>query len=324
MPAQASFPGANGRILVSRAGARDNSTLWTVNPRSGRLRRLTKIPRRCRGRRDYWQDFEGSYSSSGDRIVYEHYDNCDRRLRTGIYVMKANGKGRRRLMIADKRGWDLYWPAFSPDGTQVAFERDWRSGDPEFETSYHSTTYTIPANGAGKPVRLDRTAFSYDAFPAWSATNRIAVGGVDDSLDGIPLTFFSSISIIEPPFPGDGDPGRTRLTSEESYDSAPDWSPDGKQLVFDRSANVDDSHSDIWVIATDGAPARRLTRNRHASVPVWSPDDGQIAYVVDRRRKPDVLYVMRADGSHKRRVSSRVDADRLSWQPLPAGSRAGR
>jgi Tol biopolymer transport system component len=319
MPAQASFPGGNGRILVTREAPRgtDNTTIQSVNVRTGRAKQLTKVPRRCRGKRDDWEDLEASYSSNGDRIVYEHSDNCDRRLRTGIYVMKANGKGR-RLLIADKRGWDLYWPAFSPDGTQVVFERDWTRGDPEFEGSYYSTTYTIPANGAGKPVRLDRIALSYDAYPAWSATNRIAVTGVNDSLDGLPLIFFSSISVIEPPLPGDGDPSRGRLTAARSYDSAPDWSPDGKQLVFARGADAEDSHADVWLTAADGGLARRLTRNRHAWAPVWSPDGRQIAYVLERKKKPNVLYVMRADGTHRHRVRSLVDSDRLSWQPRPA------
>jgi len=34
----------------------------------------------------------------------------------------------------------MYWRAFSPDGTQFVFERDWRSGNPDFEGSCLSTT----------------------------------------------------------------------------------------------------------------------------------------------------------------------------------------
>jgi Tol biopolymer transport system component len=143
-------------------------------------------------------------------------------------------------------------------------------------------------------------------------TNRLAVE------TGDPLA--SQLSIIEPPFPGDGEPARSQLTFSVASDSTPDWSPDGKRLVFGRENPLSEL-SAVWVVATDGSPARRLTRSRHAWVPVWSPDGRRIAYVLERRKKPAVLYLMRANGSHKRPVTSRVAPDRLSWQPLPTGTR---
>jgi Tol biopolymer transport system component len=50
------------------------------------------------------------------------------------------------------------------------------------------------------------------------------------------------------------------------------------------------------------------------------PDGQQIAYMLERQRKPNLLYVMRADGTHKRRVRSLVDVERVSWQPRPTAA----
>ena len=47
-----------------------------------------------------------------------------------------------------------------------------------------------------------------------------------------------------------------QLTTQDSYESAPVWSPDGKQIAFasDRFGN-----QDVFVMPADGGPAKRLT-----------------------------------------------------------------
>jgi TolB protein len=68
-----------------------------------------------------------------------------------------------------------------------------------------------------------------------------------------------------------------RLTRLVGMNLSPDWSPDGKRIVFASSrANVRDpareDHMDIWVMNADGSKPKRLTTTPldHRS-PGWRP-----------------------------------------------------
>ncbi|MEP7384340.1 MAG: S9 family peptidase [Gemmatimonadota bacterium] len=63
-------------------------------------------------------------------------------------------------------------------------------------------------------------------------------------------------------------------------------SPDGRWVAYttttrDRDANI--NRSDVWVVATDGGVARRLTRGPRADhAPRWAPDSKWLAFLSDR------------------------------------------
>jgi WD40-like Beta Propeller Repeat len=117
--AEASFPGRNGLLAVERFDTlRWDVAIWLVDPQSGRPRKLTRIPRRCRGPGPAWEDTAPSFSPSGRFIVYSHRDECDPRTADGIYVIRADGRARRRLPVSSLRS----EPTFSPSGRWLASE----------------------------------------------------------------------------------------------------------------------------------------------------------------------------------------------------------
>ncbi len=63
-----------------------------------------------------------------------------------------------------------------------------------------------------------------------------------------------------------------RLTSQDSYEASPVWSPDGKTIAFssDRYGSAD-----IFVMSSEGGTARRLTFNSAAETPSAFTPDGQ-------------------------------------------------
>lgn len=79
--------------------------------------------------------------------------------------------------------------------------------------------------------------------------------------------------------------------------SAPAWSPDGKQIMFSSSMQ---GTPDLYVADANGSRPKRLTfsGNGGATSPAWNPKTGQsVAFVSDRGGIPK-LYMMNADGTN--------------------------
>ena len=66
-----------------------------------------------------------------------------------------------------------------------------------------------------------------------------------------------------------------RLTTQDSYEQVPVWSPDGKQIAFasDRYGN-----NDIFVMSAEGGAAKRLTFNSASEIPSTFSADGKDVY----------------------------------------------
>jgi dipeptidyl aminopeptidase/acylaminoacyl peptidase len=60
-------------------------------------------------------------------------------------------------------------------------------------------------------------------------------------------------------------------------DTNPRWSPDGKKILFQSTRS---GTSQIWVVPSEGGEPKQLTEiSTGASNPIWSPDQGHIAFV---------------------------------------------
>jgi Tol biopolymer transport system component len=146
-----------------------------------------------------------------------------------------------------------YHPAWSPDGSKIAFQTD--------RTGNGVEVFVMNADGSS-PVNLTNDPGSFNARPAWSPDGaRIAfTSGRDGNLE---------IYVMN----ADGS-GQTRLTNDPELDSYPVWSPDGGFIGFrsDRDGNIE-----VFGMAADGSNQQNLTQNAATDChPTWSSTAGAL------------------------------------------------
>lgn len=184
-------------------------------------------------------DVDPEWSHNGKRIIF------GRQMRDAgsVFVINANGTGERRVL---RNG---YGPAWSPDGTRIAFvRRNARDGDADI--------YVASAEGAALR-RLTRSR-SDDFDPEWSPNGKeIAFTSHRDG------NF--EIYTMGP----DGGNER-RLTHLRVDDVNPTWSPDGQWIAFASRRFL--GRLDIFVMRFDGSQQRAVTRLPYDdAAPAWRP-----------------------------------------------------
>lgn len=186
-------------------------------------------------------------------------------------------------------------PVFSPDGRSVAFVSDRWIGH------YDLWLQPIDVNGpTGGPRRLTdqegsvaQPAFSPDG--RWLAYHRVLNGQRD--------IWVVSTSGAPP----------AQFTADLATDVEPDWSPDGRRIVY--VSDREDGRPQIWTApVADGRPAGppvRLTRGTGVlGSPTWSADGSTVAFVGG----DGDVWLVAADGrTPERRLTKGADAARLAW-----------
>jgi hypothetical protein len=163
--------------------------------------------------------YRGSWSPDGASIAYHVFDQPGAIV--NIYLVPSAG-GPSELLLDDSG--PNRWPAWSPEGTQIAFSSD-RSGNTD-----------IWVMAAGDPVQLTFDPEA-DAHPAWSPDgNRIAFASTRGGSGEYDIWVMSSTG--ENPAP---------LTVDPARDWFPSWSPDGTEIAFESQRT---GGSEIWLIST--------------------------------------------------------------------------
>jgi TolB protein len=171
------------------------------------------------------------------------------------------------------------YPAWSPDGTQIAFASD-RSG----------TMNIYVMSAGGENVRALTKGLDICRAPAWSPDGKkIAFCRHVDNL--LPVIYIMN---------ADGGNAR-RLTEEDSYDPA--WSPDGKRIAF--TSYRSGTGFRLYVMDGDGKNVSELTTNDNTFgyvYPAWSPDGKKIVYS-DSVEETLELFAIDADGKNRKQLT---------------------
>jgi TolB protein len=170
-----------------------------------------------------------------------------------VFTINPDGSGRRQLthVAADQTAGA---PAWSPDGTRIAYVSDVR-GDLEL--------WVMGADGSGQHPLLRDPGFAH-YWPSWSPDGRRIVFSRCDLTLG--FLAFCDIDRVD----ADGSQRRT-LVGGRWIHERPRYSPDGRTLAF--SSNKDGFESAIWTARADGGGLRRLTAPAVEGLwPDWRPD----------------------------------------------------
>lgn len=228
-------------------------------------------------------------------------------------------------------------PAFSPDGTKLAFIRSTVAG-------VSNDVYVMPANG-GQPKRLTFDNRPIAGPPTWTAdskeiifssnrggstglwrvspdegTLRPVAGPLGDAAwPTIPVkgsslgyeTWISKANIwrLTLQDPRHCEKGPSRLISEKGYKMRPDLSPDGKKIAFESDRL---GFWDIWTCDVSGANCERITDlHGTAGRARWSPDGRYIAFEFHPGERSEI-YAAEVPGGAPHLVKTIPGADNLS------------
>jgi len=252
-PALDNFPAwsADGKRLAFEAseGPNDfNIDIYVMNVDGSGLERITKEPT-SHDPYDSMQDRMPSWSPDGKRIAFlrGRWKPFAKENTGGIYAMRADGTDLRQL-TANPR--DEY-PAWSPDGKTIAFDR---------LTKGSGGIYTVNPDGSGPRQLTEPPEGFWDGEPSWSPDGtRLAFTRTSGKRPNRPDVFTMNAE--------DGTHVR-KLTAKTEGAYSPDFSPDGKRIVFVGW----EGGNKLAVMDADGTNVRRLTPDTKGIVDELAPD----------------------------------------------------
>ena len=200
-------------------------------------------------------DVDPAFSPDGSKIAFRSSRDGNEE----VYVMSAkdednDGNGDSPTNLTNNPAFDAH-PAFSPDGTKIAFTSA-RDGNLE--------VHSVNSDGTGTPVNLTNNSSAVDSEPNFSP-------------DGTKIAFTTSrhggpdVYVMKA---ADGS-GQSRLTNTPAIDEQPAFSPDGTKIAF---TSKRDGNKEIYSMSAEyadndanGDNPTRLTNNSSAAddFPDW-------------------------------------------------------
>jgi dipeptidyl aminopeptidase/acylaminoacyl peptidase len=283
--AEPAAAGVNGRIAYTTFESSSVATagdVWTMDADGGDRRQATF---------DTTYDAQSDWSPDGTKLVYRSQRNG--RFQVSIVDFSVLDPATRRPRITDvpgaADGTQSSQPAWFPDGTGLLYRRTNGTG------TTRSDIWAMNVDGSNRhPVAVlpeDQwyPTYSPDMSKLLFATTNYRVGTSERGRE-VQMMDVASGAVT------------TLFDVATAYDSAPAWSPDGRQIAFESDLDGD---MEIFVMDADGSAVRQITANAlHDEGPAWSPDGTRFAFT----RGPDDLHgdiwVMSADGTGARQLTT--------------------
>jgi len=200
---------------------------------------------------------EAAWPGDNGRILYRDEANG-----SGIWIMDADGGSRHPLTAGD----DSY-PSWSPDGSNIVFER---RTTVVLGVPFTSSIWTVNPDGTGA------TEIAPGTGPSWSP-------------DGTRIVYSLNGEIHEMNADGTGD---VKITQTAGFwDTAPVYRPDGSVIAFLRhplpllvgALGINGFANDIWTMSPDGLGEIPITNTPGISEgrPDWAPEGDMLTHTDD-------------------------------------------
>ena len=329
----------DGRYIAFVRQTGDSTAYYLIPSIGGAERKLTDVFPYITlgiGRSDY-------YSPDGKYLAIVDKDSAE--APKSIYLLSIETGEKRRVTTPPQGTNGDYYPAFSRDGKKLAFVRS---------TSFLATDlYTLSLRG-GEPKRLTSDNLLIQGL-TWSVDDREiifasrrdgsisylwripATGGTPERVNtvggdmispaisphGNRLAYSQDLNDVNIwRFELGREPSPTELIASSFSDYAPDYSPDGRKIVF---ASTRSNSYGIWLCESDGTKPRLLYDGgpRVTGNPSWSPNGRWIVFMSranesGKAGNPDI-YILDTEGGQPRRFTNDDGED-----VAPSWSRDGR
>jgi len=271
--------------------------------------------------------------------------------RSNIRLINSDGSGSQPLTRINVFQVGSGDPAWSPDGTHIAFSSNCAGQDVPPEALYSevvaaSNVWIMKADGTEARQLTEFVEPLGGRGPVWSPNGRKLAFMSNALLNGgeaKPKGNGSNIWVMNED--GTGASPLTRITRDvygtgAVRTGAIAWSPDGRKFAFVSTRVLDGSNApnkneieNVWVMNADGSNLMPLTKltaaNTYVSEPVvWSPDSRKLAFSWHRALdssdavepvSPSNIWVANADGSGLKPLTRITDkfasASEADWSP---------